>query len=66
MQITINGEEKKISDGSTVEQLILELDVSPEHVVVELNHDILAAHQFKTTQLTTGDCMELVQFVGGG
>lgn len=66
MQVKINGEEKKIPGNLTVEQLLLELDLPSKHVIVELNHNILAAGQYTETKLNTGDCLELVQFVGGG
>lgn len=66
MQITINGAKKDIDNSSTIEQLLLELGLSIDQVVVELNRDILSAERFSTTQLNTGDNLELVQFVGGG
>ena len=66
MQLTINGEIREYPEQLTVNQLLQQLKLSPERVVVELNHGILSPDQHTATQLKPEDIIELVQFVGGG
>lgn len=66
MQLTINGEVKNYQESLTVQQLLEELNLSPERVVVELNRNILSPDMHIRTELKPEDTIELVQFVGGG
>ena len=66
MTITINGERREIRDGSTVADLIADLELPPEHVAVELNEALLRRALFNETTLQDGDVLELVTLVGGG
>ena len=67
MKLTINGSTKEFSAPiTTVQQLLTQLNLSPEQVVVELNRNILPAEKHPETELKSGDSIELVQFVGGG
>ena len=65
MRLKINGQQRSFVEELTVSQLLQQLDLAPERVVVELNKNILTAAAY-TTQLTDGDALELIQFVGGG
>ncbi|AJE04233.1 sulfur carrier protein ThiS [Geobacter pickeringii] len=65
MEIIINGEAKTITPMSVTELLAL-LDIDPRRVAVELNLDILPKGDYQTTQLSGGDRLEIVHFVGGG
>ncbi|MBN1958328.1 MAG: sulfur carrier protein ThiS [Desulfuromonadales bacterium] len=66
MQLKINGDDRIFTAPLTVEQLLLNLELKSEHVVVELNRVILDPHHFTETLLSSGDSLELIQFVGGG
>ena len=67
MELRVNGQARTLlGDGTTVSQLLQELQVQPERVVVELNLTILKRAQHPTTFLKDGDTVEIVQFVGGG
>jgi len=66
MQITINGTSKEFSHNLTLTQLLENLNLPHDQVVVELNSQILTNEQFATAELNNGDCLELIQFVGGG
>ncbi len=66
MQVTLNGEPKTLAEGTTVTQLLQELQIVPERVVVEVNLTILKRAQHAQTLLKEGDQVEIVQFVGGG
>ncbi|MDQ2929733.1 MAG: sulfur carrier protein ThiS [Gemmatimonadota bacterium] len=63
----VNGEERTVAAGSTIGDLLRELDVSAEVVVVEHNREIVRDRALlDTLVLATGDSVEIVHFVGGG
>lgn len=62
----VNGQAREVSEGTTVEQLLKQLDVVAERVVVEVNVKILRRKEHVDTVLKAGDCVEIVRFVGGG
>jgi len=66
MKVVVNGEEKDISEGLTVEGLLNKLGIGKERVAVELNLDIVPKSRFAETVLNDGDRVEIVSFVGGG
>jgi thiamine biosynthesis protein ThiS len=66
MKVKINGEEKQIADGLSVNGLLESLQIRPGRVVVERNRDIVSRDSFTTTVLKDGDVLEIVHFVGGG
>ena len=66
MKITLNGEAREVSRGTTLQQLILEAGQKPEATVVERNGDIVDRAIYPSVHLEEGDTLELVQFVGGG
>jgi thiamine biosynthesis protein ThiS len=66
MKVKINGEEKQIADGLSVNGLLESLQIRPGRVVVERNRDIVSRDSFATTVLKDGDVLEIVHFVGGG
>jgi thiamine biosynthesis protein ThiS len=66
MKIKINGEEKQIADGLSINALLESLQIRPGRVVVERNRDIVQRDLFGATMLVEGDALEIVHFVGGG
>ena len=66
MKIRINGEEKQIADGLSINALLESLKIRPGRVVVERNRDIVQRDSFGATMLVEGDALEIVHFVGGG
>jgi thiamine biosynthesis protein ThiS len=66
MKICLNGEEREISDGLSVAQLLEELQIRPGRVVIELNREIISRDSQGLTLLNEGDALEIVHFVGGG
>jgi len=66
MKLIVNGKLKEYQEKLTVQQLLQQLNLSPERVVVELNRSILSPDMHNDTELKTEDVIELVQFVGGG
>jgi thiamine biosynthesis protein ThiS len=66
MTIRINGEEKEVSEGSSIASLLEELQIRPARVVIELNRNIVSREAQGSTFLKAGDMLEIVHFVGGG
>lgn len=66
MHIHVNGKERNVASGCTIAQLLQELNLKAEQVAVEHNRSIVLRPDFDTTELHTGDNVEIVNFVGGG
>ena len=66
IQVQVNGKEREVQSGLSVHQLVESFDLNPLLIVVELNREILSRDQFKDVQVSEGDAVELVHFVGGG
>lgn len=66
--LKINGIEKQFPDGlpKTLIELLKQLDIHQATVVAEINGKIIAREDFSQTQLSSGQRIELVRFVGGG
>jgi sulfur carrier protein len=61
-----NGEQRPLSDPTTVSDLVASLGLDPRGVAIERNRAIVPRSAWETTRLADGDVLELVQFVGGG
>lgn len=69
MQLTVNGKPTALDghESLTVTALLAELQVKDAlYVTVELNGEILEREQFETTNVTSGDALEFLYFMGGG
>jgi sulfur carrier protein len=66
MKITCNGEIKNIDPGTSLVTLIKDLDLNPHTVVAECDGRIINRDEYDTLELTEGNVIELVRFVGGG
>lgn len=66
MDITINGEEKRLEAALTLEGLLKTLDLEPRKIAIERNREIVPKSLYGETALADGDKIEIVQFVGGG
>jgi len=67
MTITINAEATEIPDKTSVTELLTLHEVKmPEMVSIELNGEILERDKYESTQLSDGDSVELLYFMGGG
>jgi len=65
--ITVNGDSRDIPAGSTITSLLTSLELDPRLVVVERNREILRDRDsYGHIELTDGDTIEIVHFVGGG
>lgn len=64
--LTVNGTDRSVLEGTTVDDLIRSLDMNPALIVVEHNLEILDRETYGEVVLSPGDRVELVHFVGGG
>jgi len=66
--LKINGVEKQFPVGipRTLTKLLEQLDINQATVVAEIDGKIIERHSFSQTQLSSGQSIELVRFVGGG
>jgi thiamine biosynthesis protein ThiS len=64
--VVVNGEDRAIAPAASLLDLLGELELDPRAVVVELNREIVRRPALADTALQSGDCIELVHFVGGG
>lgn len=66
MQIEVNGEPKTLPSRATVTTLLETLGLAATLVAVERNGEIVPRAQHAATELSDGDKLEVVHFVGGG
>ena len=65
--LAVNGAERRIPDGWTLEDLLASLGLDARTVVIEHNGTILRDRSsFASLPLSAQDSLEIVHFVGGG
>lgn len=62
----LNGKPSSAVSGSTINALLGEKNINPDHVVVEVNREIIPKEQFATSTVNENDVVEILRFVGGG
>jgi len=63
--IRVNGQDREVSEGTTVLALIEQHNLTPQKVAIELNRRLLRTEKYDTV-LKPNDEIEIVTFVGGG
>lgn len=63
--INVNGDPRPLAAGETLRTLLVSFNLKPEKVAIELNKRLVRSGGYDT-QLTDGDVVEIVTFVGGG
>ena len=67
MQVQINGEQREFSDRTLpLSELLQRLSLAPQRIAVELNREIVRRADWEQTEVSDGDRVEIVHFVGGG
>ncbi len=66
MNVTINGEEHKLSEALTISALMTHLGVDPTQVAVERNREIVPKSLHGEVEVAADDIIEIVEFIGGG
>ena len=66
MKLTINGEEREVPAVSSLSELLAQLELKADRIAVELNRELVPRERWSLAQLSSGDKLEIVHFVGGG
>jgi len=66
ISIAVNGHMRQVPRATTVAQLLAELDTAGKRIAVERNGEIVPKSQHGSTELSSGDQLEIVIAVGGG
>ena len=66
MRLTINGEDKIYDETLTVEMLLGKIGLDSKKVAIERNLEIVPKSAYTQINLTDGDRLEIVHFIGGG
>lgn len=67
MRVRINGREEALPDSvTTLQELVRDRGLVPEHIVIEVNLQVVFRDDWPTVSLRDEDRIEIVSFVGGG
>lgn len=66
MKIQLNGRPFEVRPGTTLLDLVKELDLVADRVAVERNREIVGRGELGRRTIEEGDRIEVVHFVGGG
>jgi sulfur carrier protein len=66
IDVTLNGEQRSVPEGLSLTGLLELLELDRRKVAVERNLEIAPRSEYDAIQVTAGDRLEIVQFVGGG
>jgi sulfur carrier protein len=64
--ITVNGDERELSEGATLASLLDTLGVRRDGTAVALNDDVVPRTRHAATVLRGGDRLEIIVAVAGG
>lgn len=62
----MNGETFEFSRPMTISELLDQLHIDARIVAVEHNLKVLKKNSYSSTDIDDQDCVEIVNFVGGG
>ena len=66
MNIQVNGTNRDVPEGTTITQLLRELDITAQAVAVEVNFQLVPRARHAEHRLREADRLEIVTLVGGG
>ncbi len=66
IEITLNGDSRTVADGTSIADLLQELNHDSRYLAVERNRELVPRRQHAACQLQPGDVVEIVTLVGGG
>jgi len=64
--VTLNGQDRSLPRGTTLQGLVQSLKLEPERLAIEMNKVIVRRDLWRTTEIENGAMIEIVMFVGGG
>lgn len=66
LQITVNGKEEMLKKALCLAEFIESKGLNPETIIVEHNGEIVKKQEWTGIVLQENDCLEVLNFVGGG
>jgi sulfur carrier protein len=66
MKITVNGENKQVTDGYTAAELVEAMGLTGKRIAMEVNLEIVPRSTYLEYTFNAGDKIEIVHAVGGG
>ncbi len=66
MLVKINGTQTELQRGTTLEGLLMSLEIKTEGVAVELNREVVPKRLHASTQMKDNDAVEIIRMTGGG
>ncbi len=66
MELTINGEKRKINESQNLADLVKELDIQAPNFAMALNQQVVPRSKYESTVIKENDQIEIVHAVGGG
>ncbi|MET7602141.1 sulfur carrier protein ThiS [Streptomyces avermitilis] len=66
MNISVNGERRRITPGTALDTLVKTLTAAPSGVAAALNETVVPRAQWSSTALSEGDRVEVLTAVQGG
>ena len=66
MKLIINGEEKDVQDGITIEELLDELGIKDKTMASAVDMQVVKKEDWDKRVLKEGEKVEFLHFVGGG
>ncbi len=66
MNITVNGENRTLQEGTSLAQLVASLGLKDKRIAVEVNRDIVPRSEYGNFILSDKDTVEIVNAIGGG
>lgn len=66
LEVIVNGQPRQVAAGATIKDLIASLGLAGKPVAVERNREVVPKAKHGETELSAGDRLEVVTFVGGG
>lgn len=66
MHITLNGEQREVAQGTTVDQLIEQMGLAGSICAAEVDNKIVPKRERSTYVIQDGMTIEIVTLVGGG
>jgi sulfur carrier protein len=66
MTITVNGERRELSEGTTVAALVADLGTGERGVAVAVNSEVVSRSRWSGTPLQPGDRVEVLGAAQGG
>lgn len=66
MNVTVNGEDRDVADGTNLTDLLRDASIDPEQTATLVNDELVPAAHRESFVLQPGSRVELLTFAGGG